>query len=54
MSRSIEEMIEVASFRKKGKNWYYRFSDSDGRQRERKGCTDRRETEAMAGLPKRK
>ncbi len=39
----------MASFRKKGKAWYYRFTDGDGKQRERKGCTDRRETEAMAG-----
>ena len=39
----------MASFRKRGKIWFYRFTDIDGRQRERKGCSDRRETEAMAG-----
>ena len=39
----------MASFRKRSGVWYYRFTDEDGRQRERKGCTDRRETESMAG-----
>ena len=38
----------MASFRKIGRNWYYRFVDADGKQRERKGCPDRRETEGMA------
>jgi integrase len=38
----------MASFRQKGKNWFYRFVDADGRKRERKGCPDRRVTEAMA------
>ncbi len=37
----------MASLRKKGKTWYYRFTDADGVQRERPGCTDKRETEAM-------
>jgi site-specific recombinase XerC len=36
----------MASYRKIGRNWFYRFVD--GVQRERKGCPDRRETEAMA------
>jgi hypothetical protein len=38
----------MASLRKKGKVWYYRYSDADGVQRERKGCSDKRETEGMA------
>ncbi len=38
----------MASFRKIGRNWFYRFVDGDGIQRERKGCPDRRETEGMA------
>jgi integrase len=38
----------MASLRKRGKTWYYRFVDADGVQRERKGCNDHRETEKMA------
>jgi hypothetical protein len=38
----------MASFRKHGRNWFYRFIYADGVQRERKGCPDRRETEGMA------
>ncbi len=38
----------MASFRKIGRNWHYRFVDGDGKQRERKGCPDRRVTEGMA------
>jgi integrase len=38
----------MASFRKHGGNWYYRFVDADGKKRERKGCADRRATEEMA------
>src|SRR4051794_19421822 len=38
----------MASVRKRGRVWYYRFVDADGVQHERKGCPDRRETEAMA------
>src|SRR4051812_38124096 len=38
----------MASFRKKGRVWDYRFVDAVGVQHERKGCPDRRETEAMA------
>ena len=37
----------MASLRKKGKVWYFRYTDADGVQRERPGCTDKRETEAM-------
>ena len=38
----------MASYRKIGRNWFYRFVDANGVQRERKGCPDRRETEGMA------
>ena len=38
----------MASLRKLGKNWFYRYVDADGVQRERKGCPDKRATEAMA------
>ena len=38
----------MASVRKRGKVWYYRFVDADGIAHERKGCTDKRETESMA------
>jgi hypothetical protein len=38
----------MASFRKIDKNWFYPYIDADGIQRERKGCSDRRETERMA------
>ena len=38
----------MASLRKRSGVWYYRFVDADGIQHERKGCADRRETEAMA------
>ena len=38
----------MASFRKRGRTWFYRFVDAEGVQRERKGCPDRRATEGMA------
>jgi hypothetical protein len=38
----------MALFRKIGRNWFYRYVDANGVQRERKGCPDRRETEGMA------
>src|SRR5512135_1876393 len=38
----------MASFRKVGRNWFFRFIDADGVQRERRGCPDRRATEEMA------
>src|SRR4051812_18235578 len=38
----------MADFRKRGRNWYYRFIDADGRRVERKGCPDRRATEELA------
>jgi integrase len=41
-------MTAMASFRKKGKVWYFRFVNADGVKRELKGCPDRRVTEEMA------
>ena len=38
----------MASLRKRGKHWYYRFTDSDGGKHERRGCPDKRATEQMA------
>jgi integrase len=38
----------VASLRKRGRLWYFRFVDADGVKRERKGCTDKRATEELA------
>jgi len=38
----------MASIRRRGKIWYYAYIDADGIRRERKGCSDRRETERMA------
>jgi integrase len=38
----------MASFRKHGKVWYYRYTDADGKKHERRGCSDRRETENLA------
>jgi hypothetical protein len=35
---------------KRGRQWYYRFTDANGRRVMRKGCPDRRETESMATL----
>ena len=39
----------MASFTKRGKVWHFRFVDADGKRVSRKGCTDRRVTEQMAG-----
>src|SRR4051794_28579260 len=38
----------MASLRKRGKVWYYRFTDADGVKREQKGCGDKRATEELA------
>jgi hypothetical protein len=38
----------MASLRRRGKVWYYRFTDADGIKREVKGCPDKRVTEEMA------
>lgn len=38
----------MADFRKRGRNWYFKFTDADGCRVERKGCPDRRMTEQMA------
>ncbi len=38
----------MASFRKRGKVWYYRYVDADGIKRSVKGCSDKRATEDLA------
>src|SRR4051794_12019273 len=38
----------MASLRKRGKVWYFRFTDPGGVKRERKGCPDKRATEELA------
>ncbi len=38
----------MATLTKRGRNWFYRFTDADGRRVMRKGCSDRRETERLA------
>src|SRR4051812_28163213 len=38
----------MPSLRKRGKVWYYRFTDADGIKREWKGCGDKRATEELA------
>ncbi len=38
----------MASLRKRGRVWHFRFVDADGIKRERKGCSDKRATEEMA------
>jgi len=38
----------MASYRKRGKVWYFRITDENGEKPERKGCTDRRVTEELA------
>ena len=40
----------MAQIVKRGRQWYYRFTDANGRRVMRKGCPDRRETEAMATM----
>src|SRR5262249_12591423 len=39
---------DMASLRKRGKNWFYTFIDASGRKVERKGCSDKRVTEELA------
>jgi hypothetical protein len=38
----------MASYRRRGRVWYYRFVDGDGIPREIAGCPDRRATEDIA------
>jgi integrase len=38
----------MASLRKRGKVWYYRYVDAEGTKREVKGCGDKRATEELA------
>src|SRR5262249_28738805 len=40
--RMAEQLVQ------RGRVWYYRFTDADGKRRMRRGCTDRRVTEQMA------
>jgi hypothetical protein len=40
----------MAQILKRGRSWYYRFTDANGRRVMRKGCPGRRETEAMATM----
>jgi integrase len=41
-------MVDMASLRKRGVVWYYRFVDEHGVKVERKGCADKRVTEELA------
>jgi hypothetical protein len=43
-----QETNPMASLRKRGRVWYFRYSDADGVKHEEKGCTDRRVTEELA------
>ncbi len=38
----------MALFQKKGRIWYYRLMNLEGKQQAFRGCSDRRETERMA------
>ena len=38
----------MASLRKRGRVWYYRYTDEYGIKREEKGCTDRQVTQELA------
>lgn len=38
----------MASFRKKGRNWYFTYTNAAGKRSEVKGCPDKRVTEQMA------
>ncbi len=38
----------MAAIVKRGYQWYYRFTDANGRRVMRKGCPDRRATEGLA------
>ena len=38
----------MASLRKRGQVWYFRYVDADGTKRKRKGCSDRSKTKEMA------
>ena len=38
----------MASLRKRGKVWYYRYVDADGVRQTARGCTDKRATEELA------
>ncbi len=38
----------MASVFRRGRKWYFAFTDENGRRVSRKGCTDKRETERLA------
>ncbi len=38
----------MASLRKRGSIWYFRYTDADGVKQSRKGCSDKRTTEELA------
>ncbi len=38
----------MAEIIKRGRNWYYRYTNADGRRVMEKGCSDRRATEGLA------
>jgi hypothetical protein len=42
------EAEPMASLRKRGRVWYFRYSDADGVKHEVKGCSDKRATEELA------
>src|SRR5262245_21823621 len=46
--RTRQETNPMASYRKRGKVWYFRYSDADGVKHELKGCSDKRATEELA------
>jgi hypothetical protein len=43
-----EGWFTMASLRKHGDVWYYRYVDADGKKRDRKGCPDKRVMEELA------
>ncbi|MGP0069138.1 MAG: hypothetical protein ACLQGP_36755, partial [Isosphaeraceae bacterium] len=43
-----EERLTMASLRKRGENWYYRYVDANGVKVERKGCPDKQATKGQA------
>ena len=48
LGSNLMERLDMASLRKRGKVWYYRFIDAEGVRRTVKGCRDKRATEDMA------
>jgi integrase len=44
----------MASYRKRGKVWYFRFTDENGGKTERRGCSDLKVTKELAGAAESK